>query len=182
MRDHAEFSTAEDDNNPGWQARIANGYLVNPPPRYRPEPKPKASKGPAWWTGHGPYPVRCSDCAHWRGRHGWCPVARKQARSARAWRRCDAFEPRAVQAQERPVEASAPPEVRTHRPEPIERVRRRLVELGMLDLLSELVSIGGGSVGVRFRPGLSDLETIEVHGVIEAALLAAAMDDRAGAA
>ncbi len=122
-------------------------------PEPKPEPTPEAKPDPA--------PVRCCDCTHWRGRLGWCPVARKPANSARAWRRCESFEPRAVQAQERPVEAPPLAPVPTQRVEPIERVRRRLVELGMLDHLALLVALKGGRVGVRLRRDLDDDATHE---------------------
>lgn len=36
--------------------------------------------------------VRCIDCWHWRGRHGWCEVARRTAGSARGARHCAVFE------------------------------------------------------------------------------------------
>ena len=183
MSDTNDYSLGEDERNPGWMARLASGYVTNPPPRYRTEPTPEPTPEPKQALA----PVRCCDCTHWRGRVGWGPVARKPANSARARRRCESFEDRAVedravQPQERPVEPPPMALAPTQRSEPVERVRRRLVELGMLDRLQELVDIGGGNVGVRFRPGLSDLETAEVHGVIATAMLAAAMDDRPSAA
>ncbi len=77
-----------------------------PAPPKHPEPSP-----PSWWNGTGTEPVRCFECGHWRGRYGWCPVARKQSRSARMWRRCESFEtPRETDplaSLERPTRARA---------------------------------------------------------------------------
>jgi hypothetical protein len=43
------------------------------------------------WTTTTPAAVRCIDCRHWRGAHGWCATARRNANSARAVRRCKHF-------------------------------------------------------------------------------------------
>ncbi len=156
--------------DPGYQARKASGYVETPPPRYSDPPRPVD------WPP-GPPPVRCIDCAHvGTMRFGFCAIASKRASGVARWRRCGSFEARAVvKPQESPADPPLLDPVRSHYREPIERVRRRLVELKMLDRLQELVDIGGGNVGVRFRPDLSDLETAEVHGVIATAMVAAAM-------
>lgn len=49
---------------------------------------------PPWWEDLSAKPVRCCDCKHWSGRHGWCEVAHRNAFSARMMRICDFFKRR----------------------------------------------------------------------------------------
>ncbi len=89
-----------------------------------------------WSQSPSATPVRCADCIHYRGRHGWCPSARKNVGSARAQRTCAHFEP------------PEPPRA------PFARVSAALSAAGLLPVLAELRPLSGQRLGVRLRPGL----------------------------
>ena len=151
----------------GYQARKASGYVEAPPPRYR-DPEP-----PSDWPP-GPPPVRCIACIHvGTMRFGFCEIAGKRASGVAHWRRCTAFKARPAPGKDRPAEAAKrPAEAPAPTPyrEPIERARLALSRAGLMDRLGELVDLGGCNVGVRVRVGLSDREAGEVFDVVAAAM------------
>jgi hypothetical protein len=123
-----DFSIGENENNPGWMARKAEGLLTNPPPRY--------DESNA---------VRCIDCTHYCGRHGWCETARRNVGSARAKRTCLSF------GLKLPPQPPAPPPAPMARPHPVIGVRAFLMGFGLLRHFAEIVELPDQQVGVRLR-------------------------------
>lgn len=104
------------------------------------------------WVATTPDTVRCIDCRHWRGSHGWCATARKNANSARAARRCKHFE---------------------RKPTALDHARAAVEAMGLLDAV-DLVELGPRRIGARVKPGIAlETETL-VLDTINAAMRRAA--------
>ena len=103
-----------------------------------------------------PDAVRCIDCRHWRGSHGWCSTARRNANSARAARRCKHFA-----------------RIKTA----LDFAREAIEQAGLREAV-ELVEIDIHRVAARLRPGLSSETESVVLDLIDSAMRRAAGEVR----
>ncbi|NVZ11366.1 hypothetical protein HW932_19125 [Allochromatium humboldtianum] len=108
------------------------------------------------WTTTAPDAVRCADCRHWRGGHGWCRAAGKVSNSARAARRCKHF-------------------ART--PTALDFALEAIEQAGLIDAV-ELIEVDRHRVAARLRPGLSAEIEAQVLDLIDSAMSRAAREVR----
>ena len=108
------------------------------------------------WASTTPDAARCIDCRHWRGSHGWCSTARRNANSARAVRRCKHF---------------------SSIPTALDYAREAIEQAGLRDAV-ELVEVDLHRVAARLRTGLSSETESVVLDLIDSAMRRAAGEVR----
>ena len=108
------------------------------------------------WASTTPDAVRCIDCRNWRGSHGWCATARRNANSVRAVRRCKHF---------------------SSIPTALDYAREAVEQAGLIEAV-ELIEVDLHRVAARLRPGLSSETESVVLDLIDSAMRRAAGEVR----